>query len=117
MWVAGNTQVTGATGRTTADSAGVGSKGSGYLEANYSYTFAEDAVFALHAGHQKVANFGLLSYTDYKIGLSKPFGGFNFGLAYTSTNATDNNLYRVLANGDNKNLRGNIFALSVNRTF
>lgn len=119
MWAAGNTQATGATGRTTADAAStnLSSRGSGYLEANYSYTFGEDLALSLHAGHQKVKNFSLLSYTDYKIGLGKPFGGFNFGVAYTRTNATDNNLYHVLANGDNKNLRGGIFALSVNRSF
>lgn len=102
-------------GATTADAAGanLSSKGSGYLEINYSYTFAEDVTLSLHAGHQKIKNFSLLSYTDYKIGISKPYKGFTFALNYTNTNATNNNLYHVSANGDSKNLRGGILALSV----
>jgi len=105
-----------ATGATTADKANASSKGSGYLEANYTYTFAGDVALALHAGHQKLKNFSLLSYTDYKIGLSKPVGGFTLGVAYTSTNATDNNLYHVKANGEDKKLGGGILALSVSRS-
>lgn len=116
MWAATDTQATGATGRSTANAANVSSKGSAYVEANYSYTFLGDHTLLLHAGHQTVQNFSLLSYTDYKIGLSKPFGGFTLGVAYTTTNATDNNLYHVIANGDNKNLRGSIVALSVSRS-
>lgn len=107
-----------ANGATTADAgANLSSKGSGYLEINYGYTFAEDVTLSLHAGHQTIQNFSLLSYTDYKVGLSKPFAGFNTGLTYTTTNATDNNLYHVAANGDDKNLRGGILALSVSRSF
>lgn len=119
LWAPSDTQATGATGRTTADVAGanLSSKGSGYFEVNYSYTFGEDLALSLHAGHQKIKNFSLLNYTDYKIGLSKPFGGFTFGLAYTNTNATDNSLYHVIANGDNKKLSGSILALSVSRSF
>ena len=33
----------------------------------HTYTFAGDVALALHAGHQKIKNFSLLSYTDYKI--------------------------------------------------
>jgi uncharacterized protein (TIGR02001 family) len=117
MWAAGDTQVTGAQGRSTADGANVSSKGSAYVEANYTYTFAGDAALLLHAGHQTIQNFSLLSYTDYKLAISKPFSGFNVGLAYTTTNASDNSLYHVRANGDNKELRGSIYALSVNRSF
>jgi hypothetical protein len=114
MWAAGDT--TAATGATTADKANASSKGSGYLEANYTFTFAEDVALLLHAGHQKINNFSKLSYTDYKIGISKPVGGFTLGAAYTSTNATDNNLYHVKLNGDDKKLGGGIFALSVSRS-
>lgn len=107
-----------ADGSSTADSAGnLGSKGSGYLEANYTYTFAEDIALALHAGHQKIANFSKLSYTDFKIGISKPVAGFTLGAAFTKTNATDNSLYHVKANGDDKKLSGSILAVSVGRSF
>jgi hypothetical protein len=108
-----------ATTTSTADNkaANLSSSGSNYVEANYNYSFLGDHTLLLHAGHQTIQNFSALSYTDYKLGIIKPLGGFNLGLAYTTTNATDNSLYHVIANGDNKNLRASIWALSVNRAF
>lgn len=119
MWAPGDTQATGATGRTTANAPGsdLGTRGSSYIEANYNLALPYDHSLLLHVGHQEVKNFHLLSYTDYKIGVSKPVGGFTLSAAYTRTNATDNSLYHVLANGDNRYLGGGIFALSVNRSF
>jgi uncharacterized protein (TIGR02001 family) len=102
---------------------GLSSKGSSYLEINYTYTFAGDAALLLHAGRQTVQNFGLLSYADYKIGLSKPLGGFTFAAAYTATNATDNSLYHIIganapmATKADKDLRNGNFALSLSRSF
>lgn len=116
LWAAGDTQASSATGATTADKANASSKGSGYLEVNYTYALPADVSLALHAGHQKIANFSKLSYSDFKIGVSKAYAGFNFGLAYTKTNATDNNLYHVKWNGDDKKLGGSIIALSVSRS-
>lgn len=104
------------TGAATADKVNASSKGSGYLEVNYTYALPSDVSLALHAGHQKIANFGKLSYSDFKIGVSKAYAGFNFGLAYTKTNATDNTLYHVIINGDDKKLGTSIFALSVSRS-
>lgn len=107
-----------ATGATTADRAGnLNSKGSGYLEANYSYEFPDVVTLSGHVGHQKIQNYSLLNYTDYKIGVNKTVAGFNFGLAYTNTNATDNSLYHVITATENKKLGGSIVALSVNRSF
>ena len=107
-----------ADGSSTADSAGVlDSKGSGYLEVNYSFEVKEGLTLAAHAGHQKIQNFALLDYTDYKLAVTKAHAGFNFGLAYTTTNATDNSLYHVMANGDDKKLSGSIVAVSVARSF
>lgn len=109
-----------ATATSTANNraANLDSKGSGYLEANYSYEFADKLVALAHVGHQKLKNFDLLSYTDYKVGVTKDLGGYVFGLTYTTTNAGDNQLYHVInAVGDNKNLRGGIVAVSVNRSF
>lgn len=96
--------------------ANLSSQGSNYIEANYNYVFLGNHTLLLHAGHQTIQNFSALSYTDYKVGLTKPLGSFIFGVAYTMTNATDNNLYHVINNGDNRNLRGNIFALSISRS-
>lgn len=108
-----------ANGGSTADSAGnLDSKGSGYLEANYSYEVSEGLTIKGHAGHQKIANFSALNYTDYKLGATKIYAGYNFDLAYTNTNATDNSLYHVIsATGDNKKLSGGILAVSVSRSF
>jgi uncharacterized protein (TIGR02001 family) len=107
-----------ANGASTADGAGnLGSKGSGYIEANYTYEVAEGLTLTGHAGHQKIVNFSKLSYTDYKLAVNKTYAGFNFGAAYTTTNATDNTLYHVIANGDNKKLSGGILAVSVSRSF
>lgn len=118
MWKAGDTAAGGPTGVSAADTAGnVSSKGSGYLEVNYTYALPADVSLALHAGHQKIQNFSKLSYSDLKIGVSKAYAGFTFGLAYTKTNATDNNLYHVKTiSGGDKKLGEGIFALSVSRS-
>jgi uncharacterized protein (TIGR02001 family) len=117
MWAAGDTASSGATGATTADAAG-GSKGSGYLEANYTLGIAEGSSITVHAGHQKIRNFSKLSYTDYKLAVNKTYAGFNVGLAFTTTNATDNTLYHVVGiTGDDKKLSGSILALSAGRSF
>lgn len=114
----GFTPVMWADGSSTANSAGdLGSKGSGYVEANYTHDIAEGSSITVHAGHQKIRNFSKLSYTDYKLAVNKTYSGFNVGLAYTRTNATDNTLYHVIANGDDKKLSGSIVALSVGRSF
>lgn len=105
-------------GATTADAGSdLRSKGSYYIEANLSQPLGDDYTLALHAGHQTIKNFHLLSYTDYKIGLSRPLGGFTIAANYTRTNASDNSLYHVAANGQDKNLRGSILALSINRSY
>jgi len=106
-----------ADGSPTADTADTGSKGSTYVEANYTYEISEGLSVIAHAGHQKIQNFAKLDYTDYKLAVSKLYQGFTYALAYTTTNATDNNLYHVKINGDDKVLSGNILAASVSRSF
>lgn len=108
-----------ADGSSTADSADpeLGSKGSTYVEANYTYEISDGLNLIAHAGHQKIQNFAALNYTDYKLAVSKAYNEFVFGLAYTTTNATDNSLYHVKINGDDKVLSGNILAASVSRSF
>lgn len=102
---------------TANDPANSSSKGSGYIEMNYSYEVAEKLVVSAHAGHQKINNFDKLSYSDIKLGVTKEVAGFVLGAAYTKTNATDNTLYHVVINGDDKVLSGSIFALSATRSF
>jgi len=94
------------------------SKGSLYLEANLSYELPGQFVLIGHVGHQTIQNYKDLDYTDYKIGVSKMFGGFNFTLAYTDTNADKFNLYYVTdVTGDQKKLAEGTVFLSVGKTF
>jgi uncharacterized protein (TIGR02001 family) len=95
MWNPSDTLASGATGGSTADFVGADSKGSQYVEVNYSLEVADKLTVLAHAGHQKIKNFSLLSYSDYKLGITKDVGGYVFGAAYTNTNVTDNTLYNA----------------------
>lgn len=92
------------------------SEGSGYLEANATFELPQSIILGLHVGHQEVDNYGILDYTDYKVGLSKEFGGFNLGLAYTDTNAK-NAPYTITKGTDTENISDGTFILSVGKTF
>lgn len=108
------------TGASSADDAANpdDSKGSLYLEANASYELPGKFVLLGHIGHQDIANYKELSYTDWKLGVSKDFSGFNVALAYTDTNAKKYNLYYVTdATGDQKKLAEGAVLLSVTKTF
>ncbi|MFC5458685.1 TorF family putative porin [Massilia niabensis] len=60
------------------------SKQSGYLDfgANVPLPVAEGLVLNLHVGRQRVENNGALSYTDYKVGLTKDLGFASASLAW-----------------------------------
>jgi hypothetical protein len=108
------------TGASSADNAANpgDSTGSLYLEANVTYELPAKFVLLAHLGNQSIANFKELSYTDWKLGVSKDFSGFNVALAYTDTDAKKYNLYYVNdAVGDQKKLAEGAVILSVTRTF
>ncbi|RTL55609.1 MAG: hypothetical protein EKK46_06450 [Rhodocyclaceae bacterium] len=63
------------------------SKGSTYLDLNYSVDLGDKLSLGLHLGHASVHNYGVLSYTDYKIGLSKEIAGVSLGAALIGTDA------------------------------
>lgn len=93
------------------------SKGSDYLEANVNYEVMEKLMLGLHIGHQKIKNYGDFDYTDYKISLSKEFGGFNFTAAYSDTNA-DSALYTYSNGaGETKDISNGAFFVTVSKTF
>ncbi len=98
-----------------------GSKGSGYLDLAYNFDLGDKLTLALHAGHQSVRNYGKLSYTDYKIGLTKEYGGFLFGAALVATDA-NTEVWRAM-NGAQANgrkfidPRGSTLILSLGKTF
>jgi uncharacterized protein (TIGR02001 family) len=73
-----------------------GAAGTNYLELNASVPVADTGItFGAHVGKQTykgaaaAANAaGSLTYTDYKLSVSKDISGYVIGLAYTDTNAT-----------------------------
>jgi len=71
------------------------SKGTGYLEVNASYEFAPKWTVSGHVGHTKVKNFGELSYTDYKVGVTYDLSGWVLGAAVVGTNANNQWYYNV----------------------
>ncbi|MBU0622175.1 MAG: TorF family putative porin [Gammaproteobacteria bacterium] len=74
-------------------------KGSTYAEVNVSYPVADTGVtVGAHYGKQsyKGANSTGLTYSDYKLSVTKDFSGYVVGAAYSNTNAGA--LYTVLGN-------------------
>jgi uncharacterized protein (TIGR02001 family) len=96
-------------------------RGTDYLEINVDYPIAESLSLGAHAGRQtfKGPNAGTgamsLSYTDYKVGVTKEIGGYELGLAYSKTNAATGvgSAYYILG----KDLGKGTAVLSVTRSF
>ena len=73
----------------TSDLFGVANtKDSNYLDLTGNFDLGQGVTLTGHVGHQHVSNVGSLSYTDWKVGVSKEFAGLNVGLAYTDTDAS-----------------------------
>jgi len=66
------------------------SKASGYLDLWTSIDIADGYALGLHAGHQDVKNTSAMSYTDWKIGVSKELAAISFTLGVVGTNANKN---------------------------
>jgi uncharacterized protein (TIGR02001 family) len=89
-----------------------GSKSSGYLDIGGNVdTGWYGLVLVLHAGHQYVKHHDALSYTDYKVGVTRDFGVATVGLAWVKA-AT--NAYRT---PDGRILGRSTALLSFSRTF
>lgn len=64
------------------------SKNSGYLDVSANYEVFPTWAINAHVGRQRVAHQNALSYTDYKVAITKNFDrGFSAALAYIDTNA------------------------------
>lgn len=87
------------------------SKKSGYIDIGANLDVGGGYTLNLHAGHQKVKNNSLFSYTDWKVGVTKDFGIVTGALAVIGTD-TDN---YVGPNG--KNLGKNGLVATVSKTF
>jgi uncharacterized protein (TIGR02001 family) len=92
----------------------VDSKHSGYLDLGANVDAGGGLTVNLHAGHQKVRNNDLASYSDWKAGVTKDFGFAAVALAVIGTNA-DKNAYASPANG--KFLGKTALVASVTKTF
>lgn len=66
---------------------GENTRGSNYIEANANYDLGGGWGLLGHVGHQRVENYTVASYSDYKLGISKDVGFGTVSLAYSDTNA------------------------------
>ncbi|HEX7644089.1 MAG TPA: TorF family putative porin [Burkholderiaceae bacterium] len=89
------------------------SKGSGYLDIGGNFDVADGFTINVHAGHQTVSNSSNLSYTDWKVGVTKDFGVVTGALAVIGTNTSS----YVGPAPDFKNLGKTSLVLSVSKTF
>ncbi len=94
------------------------SKGTTYLDLNYSFDLGNQISLALHAGRTSVRRYNELSYTDYKVSLGKAFAGMNMNLALVGSNA-DGNYYQAADSAGNnaKKLGKTALVVSVSNAF
>ncbi|RJG20342.1 TorF family putative porin [Massilia cavernae] len=88
------------------------SKGSGYLDIGANVELSGGMVLNLHAGRQRVANNGVFSYNDFKLGVTKDFGFATVALAAISA---DTDAYTSPVNG--KDLAKTGAVLTISKTF
>lgn len=93
-----------------------GSKNSQYIEANVSVPLAMDITLDLHYGHQEIKGAGNDDYNDWKIGLSKTMGGFDFGLAYVDTDISGGGAF-TRSDGKTKKLADGTVLVSIGKSF
>jgi uncharacterized protein (TIGR02001 family) len=86
------------------------SKRSGYVDGQLNQEVYDGYILNLHIGRQNVKNNGALSYTDYKVGVTKDFGVVSVALAavYADTEAYV---------GKGKNLGKTGAVLTISKTF
>jgi len=109
---------------TTTDYFGLpDSKGNSYLEGNINYTLPYDVTLSAHLGGTYTTG-GYDNYTDWKIGVSKEFYGFNVGLAYVDSDIDDSNAtwgglknFSQCPTCGTKDLAGATAVLTVGKTF
>ena len=87
------------------------SKQSGYLDLGANLPLMEGLLLNLHVGRQRVKNNGALSYTDYKVGLTKDLGVASVSLAWIRAD-TEGYL-----SPQGRNLGKSAAVLSVSKTF
>ena len=95
-----------------------GSKGTVYLELNYTLDLGDKLTLGAHAGHTAVRHYSELSYTDLKVSLNKEWAGLNFGAAVVGTDAKKDYYQVANAGGsDPKRIGTTTVVLSVGKSF
>lgn len=90
------------------------SKNSGYFDLSANYEFMPTWVVNAHVGRQRIESFGLASYTDYKLGITKNFDkGFSVAVAYYDTDAEK----AVYTNFDNHFVGRSTGVITVSKAF
>ncbi|HEV8399450.1 MAG TPA: TorF family putative porin [Gemmatimonadales bacterium] len=96
------------------------SKASGYIDLAATFNLALGASLALHYGHQSVRSYDRLAYADYKVSLTRAFGGTTLGAAWVSTDA-DARFYRfaptTAGSNETENVARSAIVLTASRTF
>jgi hypothetical protein len=93
------------------------SKGSGYLDLTATFPLSAGLNIVAHYGKQTVKNFGDLSYTDYKLGVTYDALGFTWGAAAIGTNAKEQFYRFAEGSGSTKDVSDSTVVLSVAKTF
>ncbi|MBV8636120.1 MAG: hypothetical protein JO002_16625 [Burkholderiaceae bacterium] len=89
------------------------SKGSGYFDIGGNFDVTNGYTINVHVGHQTVANSSNLSYTDWKLGVTKDFGVVTGALAVIGTDTSN----YIGPAPDYKNLGKTSLVLSISKTF
>ncbi len=94
------------------------SRGSAYLDINYGIDLGAGVTLGLHAGHLSVKHYGELSYSDFKLSLTREFHGLTLTGAVIGTDAR-RDLYQVADSaGQGAKRTGTTgWVLSVSKTF
>jgi uncharacterized protein (TIGR02001 family) len=94
------------------------SKGTTYLDLNYSFDLGNQVTLGLHAGHTSVRRYSELSYTDYKVSVAKEFAGVTLNLAVVGADA-DSKYYQATnsAGANPKKLAKTALVISASKTF
>jgi uncharacterized protein (TIGR02001 family) len=95
-----------------------GSRGTVYVDLNYSVDLGDKLTLAAHVGRTEVRHYGELSYTDAKLALTKEWAGFTFGASVVGSDA-DKRYYQVgnAAAQSPKEIGATTVVVSVARTF
>jgi hypothetical protein len=95
------------------------SSGSGYLDLSANFPLTEKLTLNTHVGHQSVANYSKLDYTDYKLGVTYDLNGWGLGAALVGTDAKKGWYYacKVGETSTCKKLGETTLVLSVAKSF